>query len=93
MMRCEDCNRPFVLGEFEAAAIRNQPKDSPKFPAARNGAAKSIISNSPINMRISELVKRQLKDDGLLERLSPHRFWVSAITNHLTQGLPLEDVH
>ena len=42
--------------------------------------------------RICELVKRRLKDAGLPSRLSPHSFRVTAITDLLTQGVPLEDV-
>ena len=39
-----------------------------------------------------ELVKRRLADAGLPLRLSPHSFRVTAITDLLTQGVPLEDV-
>lgn len=39
-----------------------------------------------------ELVKRRLKDAGLPSRLSPHSFRVAAITDLLSQGVPLEDV-
>jgi integrase/recombinase XerD len=42
--------------------------------------------------RICELVKRRLKDAGLPERLSPHSFRVTAITDLLSQCIPLEDV-
>ena len=42
--------------------------------------------------RICELVKRRLKDAGLPSRLSPHSFRVTAITDLLSQGIPLEDV-
>jgi site-specific recombinase XerD len=41
---------------------------------------------------VCELVKRRLKDAGLASRLSPHSFRVTAITDLLTQGVPLEDV-
>jgi integrase/recombinase XerD len=41
---------------------------------------------------ICELVKRRLKAAKLPARLSPHRFRVTAITDLLTQGVPLEDV-
>jgi integrase/recombinase XerD len=42
--------------------------------------------------RICELVKRRLEDAGLPDRLSQHSFQVMAITDLLTQGVPLEDV-
>ena len=38
------------------------------------------------------MVKRRLKAARLPERLSPHSFRVTAITDLLTQGVPLEDV-
>ena len=38
------------------------------------------------------MVKRRLKAAKLPERLSPHSFRVTAITDLLTQGVPLEDV-
>ena len=38
------------------------------------------------------MVKRRMKDAGLPERLSPHSFRVTAITDLLNQGAPLEDV-
>ncbi|WP_074306048.1 tyrosine-type recombinase/integrase [Singulisphaera sp. GP187] len=41
---------------------------------------------------ICELVKRRLKVAGLPSRLSPHSFRVAAVTNLLTQRVPLEDV-
>ncbi len=37
-------------------------------------------------------VKRRLKDAGLPDRLSPHSFRVAAVTDLLTQGVPLEAV-
>jgi integrase/recombinase XerD len=37
-------------------------------------------------------VKRRLKAAGQPKRLSPHSFRVSAITDLLTQGVPLKDV-
>jgi len=37
-------------------------------------------------------VKRRLRDANLPSRLSPHSFCVSAVTDLLTQGIPLKDV-
>src|SRR4051794_17056203 len=37
-----------------------------------------------------ELVKRRLKDAGLPDRLSPHSFRVAAVTDLLTQDVPLD---
>jgi site-specific recombinase XerD len=51
-----------------------------------------LTGNALTSKAICELVKRRLTDAGLPERLSPHSFRVSAITDLLTQGVPLEDV-
>ena len=40
---------------------------------------------------VCDLVKRRLVDAGLPSRQSPHSFRVAAITDLLTQGVPLED--
>jgi site-specific recombinase XerD len=81
-----------ILAYIEAAGIGNQAKDSPLFRAGTNGTAKKLTGNPLTSKRICELVKRRLKDAGLPSRLSPHSFRVSAITDLLTQGVPLEDV-
>jgi site-specific recombinase XerD len=81
-----------ILAYIEATGIGNQGKDSPLFRAGTNGTAKTLTGNPLTSKRICELVKRRLKDAGLPERLSPHSFRVSAITDLLTQGVPLEDV-
>ena len=81
-----------ILAYIEAAGIAGRAKDSPLFRAGTNGTAKILTVNPLTSKRICELVKRRLKDAGLPERLSPHSFRVSAITDLLTQGVPLEDV-
>jgi integrase/recombinase XerD len=81
-----------ILAYIEAAAISGQPKDSPLFRAGTNGTSKTLTANPLTSKRICELVKRRLKDAGLPSRLSPHSFRVAAITDLLTQGVPLEDV-
>src|SRR5207302_3284351 len=75
-----------------AAGIGDQAKDSPLFRAGTNGTTKTLTGNPLTSKRICELVKRRLKDAGLPSRLSPHSFRVAAITDLLTQGVPLEDV-
>jgi site-specific recombinase XerD len=42
---------------------------------------------------VCRIVKRRLRDAGLPSRLSPHRFRVTGITDPLSQGIPLEEVH
>jgi integrase/recombinase XerD len=81
-----------ILAYIEAADIGNEGKDSPLFRAAINGSVKTLTGKPLTCKRICELVKRRLKDAGLPLRLSPHSFRVTAITDLLTQGVPLEDV-
>jgi integrase/recombinase XerD len=82
----------FILAYIEAAGIGNEAKDAPLFRAAINGTVKTLTASALTSKRICELVKRRLKDAGLPSRLSPHSFRVAAITDLLTQGVPLEDV-
>jgi integrase/recombinase XerD len=82
----------FIRAYVEAAGVVGQAKDSPLFRAASNGTSRTLTGNSLTSKRICELVKRRLKDAGLPSRLSPHSFRVAAITDLLTQGVPLEDV-
>ena len=81
-----------ILAYIEAAGIGTEAKDSPLFRAATSGTVKTLTVNPLTSKRICELVKRRLKDAGLPSRLSPHSFRVTAITDLLTQGVPLEDV-
>jgi integrase/recombinase XerD len=81
----------FILAYVEAADIGGDAKESPLFRMG-NGRTRKLSGNAMTLKRICELVKRRLKDAGLPSRLSPHSFRVSAITDLLTQGVPLEDV-
>jgi integrase/recombinase XerD len=81
----------FIRAYLEAAGIEAEAKDSPLFRAG-NGRTKRLTGNGLSSKIICELVKRRLKDAGLPLRLSPHSFRVTAITDLLTQGVPLEDV-
>jgi integrase/recombinase XerD len=81
----------FIMAYVDAAEIAAEAKDSPLFRAG-NGRTKRLGANPMASKTICELVKRRLKDAGLPLRLSPHSFRVTAITDLLTQGVPLEDV-
>lgn len=81
-----------IRAYIEAAGLGGEGKDSPLFRTAINGSVKTLTGNALTSKRICELVKRRLKDAGLPSRLSPHSFRVTAITDLLTQGVPLEDV-
>jgi integrase/recombinase XerD len=81
----------FIVAYIEAAGIAGDPRDTPLFRAS-NGRRRILSGKGMTSKRICELVKRRLKDAGLPSRLSPHSFRVTAITDLLTQGVPLEDV-
>jgi integrase/recombinase XerD len=80
-----------ILSYVEAAGIGGDAKESPLFRMG-NGRTRKLSGNAMTSNRICELVKRRLKDAGLPSRLSPHSFRVTAITDLLAQGIPLEDV-
>ena len=82
----------FIRAYIEGAQIGGAGKDSPLFRAGTNGTSKALTALPLTSKRICELVKRRLGDAGLPSRLSPHSFRVAAITDLLTQGVPLEDV-
>lgn len=81
----------FIGAYLDAAGIASEPKDRPLFRTT-NGKTKRLGERPLSSKTICELVKRRLKDAGLPLRLSPHSFRVTAITDLLTQGVPLEDV-
>ena len=81
----------FIRAYLEAAGIAEEAKDRPLFRAG-NGRAKKLTGKGMDSRVVCDLVKRRLKDAGLPSRLSPHSFRVAAITDLLTQGVPLEDV-
>jgi integrase/recombinase XerD len=81
----------FIRAYLDAAGIATEGKETPLFRAG-NGRTKRLTGNAMSSKVICELVKRRLKDAGLPSRLSPHSFRVTAITDLLTQGVPLEDV-
>ena len=81
----------FILAYVESAGIAAEAKDRPLYRAS-NGKTKQLDGGPMSSKTICELVKQRLKDDGLPLRLSLHSFRVTAITDLLTQGIPLEDV-
>ena len=80
-----------VLAYLEAAGIGADAKDQPLFRSTVR-KTKRLTGDALTSKAICELMKRRLKDAGLSSRLSPHSFRVTAITDLLTQGVPLEDV-
>ncbi len=80
----------FIRAYLDAAKLAGEPKDRPLFRAG-NGKAKELTGNAMDSRVVCDLVKRRLKDAGLPSRRR-HSFRVAAITDLLTQGVPLEDV-
>jgi len=81
----------FIRAYLDTANIVGENKDRPLFRSVRRRTGQ-LTDNPMTSKAICELVKRRLKDAGLPERLSPHSFRVAAVTDLLTQGVPLEDV-
>jgi integrase/recombinase XerD len=81
-----------ILAYIETAGIAFDGKDKPLFRAGINRMAKRLSDRPLTSDRIGDLVKRRLKDAGLPSWLSPHSFRVTAITDLLSQGIPLEEV-
>jgi len=81
----------YILAYVEVAGTAAEAKDRPLFRAS-NGRTKKLTGGLLTSKRVCELVKRRLKDAGLPSRMSPHSFRVTAITDLLSQGVPLEDV-
>jgi integrase/recombinase XerD len=82
----------FIIAYVDAAEVAGEAKEPPLFQAGIDGMAKRLTGNAMTSKRICEMVKRRLKDAGLPLRPSPHSFRVTAITDQLTQRIPLEDV-
>lgn len=81
----------FIRAYLDAAGLAGEGKERPLFRAG-DGRAKGLSGRGIDSRVVCDLVKRRLKDAGLPKRLSPHSFRVAAITDLLTQGIPLEDV-
>ena len=81
----------YIRAYLDAAGIATEAKDRPLFRAG-NGRSKRLGDKAMDSRVVCDLVKRCLKRAGLPLRLSPHSFRVTAITDLLTQGVPLEDV-
>ena len=81
----------YLLEYLVAAGLVDAGKDTPLFRSAigktkRLGEARATAGD------LGRMVKRRMKAAGLPERLSPHSFRVTTITDLLNQGVPLEDV-
>lgn len=80
-----------LLAYLDAARLDEASRDTPLFPTANRRSGR-LTTNAMTGADICRMVKRRLKDAGLPQRLSPHSFRVTTVTDLLTQGVPLEDV-
>ena len=81
----------YLTAYLEAAELRSAPSDGPLFRrVTRKTRVLKATAMTADDMR--RMLKRRMKNIGLPALLSPHSFRVGAITDLLTQGVPLEDV-
>jgi integrase/recombinase XerD len=80
----------YILAWLDAAGQQNTPGDSPLFRTTVR-RTKQFTDRGMSTGDMGRVVKRRLKDARLPPRLSPNLFRVTAITDLLSQGIPLED--
>jgi len=74
-----------------AGGLEYSEKSTPLFrTTVRRTKKLTQFAMTPGDM--GRMVKRRIRDVGLPDRLSPHSFRVTTITDLLSQGVPLEDV-
>ena len=73
------------------SGLRDSEASSPLFRTTAR-RTKRLTQNRMTADDMARMVKRRLREAGLSERLSPHSFRVTTITDLLEQGVPLEDV-
>ena len=88
---CRHDLRGFVLDYIEAAGLEYFEKISPLFLTTVR-RTKKLTQNGMTANDMSRMVKRRLAEADLPTVFSPHSFRVCALTDLLTQGVPLEDV-
>lgn len=80
-----------LFGYLEAAGITELDGNLPLFRSSK-GKKMALSTAGMTDNDLQRMFKRRLRKAGLPPTLSPHSFRVAAITNLLTQGVPLEDV-
>jgi len=81
----------FIIEYLTASGLEYAEKSSPLFRTTIR-RTRRLTQSAVTADDIARMVKRRLRQAGLSERLSPHSFRVTTITDLLTQGVPLEDV-
>lgn len=80
-----------LLAYLAAAGPPLADRNAPLFRSLL-GRTGTLSERGITGVDICRLVKRRLKDADLPLRLSPHSFRVTAVTDLLSQGVPIEDV-
>ncbi len=81
----------YLSAYLDEAGLLSAPSISPLFRRIdRKG--KALTSHAMTADGMGRMLKRRMADIGLPGELSPHSFRVGAITDLLSQGVPLEDV-
>lgn len=81
----------FIVEYLAGSGLEYADKSSPLFRTTIR-RSRYLTQSAMTANDIARMVKRRLRQAGLSERLSPHSFRVTTITDLLTQGVPLEDV-
>jgi site-specific recombinase XerD len=82
----------YIEAYMTAVGVENDAEDTPLFRSTIR-KTKLLTTRALTTNDIYRMVKRRLQDAGLPSRhLSCHSFRATAITDLLTQGVPLEDV-
>jgi site-specific recombinase XerD len=78
-----------ILDEYlNVSKLRDQP-DAPMFPTT-SGKSRKLGTRPMTRIDGSNLLKRRLKDAGIIGDYSPHSFRATGITNYLENGGTLE---
>lgn len=83
--------KQFIGKYLAAGGMEYADKSKPLFRTTIR-KTKKLTQNTMTAGDMARMVKRRMRDAGLPSRLSPHSFRVTAITDLLSQGVPLEDV-
>jgi len=81
----------FIVEYLTASGLEYADKPSPLFRTTIR-RSRRLTQLAMTADDVARMVKRRLREAGLSERLSPHSFRVTTITDLLTQGVSLEDV-
>ncbi len=83
--------RGFIQDYLAAGHLDYSDKTSPLFRSSVR-RTRNLTQLPMAAGDISRMLKRRLRAAGLSDRISPHSFRVTTITDLLLQGVPLEDV-